>query len=143
MAQIKQHDYLLAAIWEHAVDNIDDLPALAQAEADILAGSMSLLEAAKNKFFRVLLNDDRNWQAFTKLEMLEVAAAHNVTATSGMTKAEIDHALGALDAPSSPDIDYNSMTKAELTALAHSMGLDNVREYWTKSEIIAVLNAAS
>ena len=143
MARIKDRQALGGAVWEAVVQRPDDLIELAPLEAAANSGTLTTIDAAKSPFFKVLLSDDRDWQSFLKSEMLEVAAAHGVTATSDMTKAEIEQALNALDAPAAPAVDYDEMTKAELTALAHSMGLDGVREYWKKSEIIAVLNAAS
>ena len=143
MASIKEQPQLGISIWLYLADNPQDTPVLGAAEDAINAGTMTTIDAAKSPFFKVLLSDDRDWQSFLKSEMLEVAAAHGVTATSDMTKAEIESALNALDAPAAPAVDYDEMTKAELTALAHSMGLDGVREYWKKSEIIAALDAAS
>lgn len=143
MPRIKDRQALSGAVWEAVVQRPDDLIELAPLEAAANSGTLTTIDAAKSPFFKVLLSDDRDWQSFLKSEMLEVAAAHGVTATSDMTKAEIEQALNALDAPAAPAVDYDEMTKAELTALAHSMGLDGVREYWKKSEIIAALDAAS
>lgn len=57
MAQIKEPQYLAAAIWEHVVQNPEDLPALAQAESDILEGTMTLAEAQAHEFSDILVEE--------------------------------------------------------------------------------------
>ena len=57
MAQIKEPQYLAAAIWEHVVQNPEDLPVLAQAESDILEGTMTLAQAQAHEFSDILVEE--------------------------------------------------------------------------------------
>ena len=57
MAQIRDPQRLAAAIWEHVVDNIADLPSLAAAEADIRAGNMTLAQAQAHEHSNILVEE--------------------------------------------------------------------------------------
>lgn len=57
MFAIKEIEQLAADIWVHVVDNIEDLPSLAAAEADIRAGNMTLEQAQAHEHSDILVED--------------------------------------------------------------------------------------